>query len=103
MKLQWLPPAARALDREYDFLADRNPQAARRVFRRIVQATRQLADFPDSGRPGHVQGTRELVVPGLPYLIVYQVRANTIEILRVFHTARNWPETLQDGEEENRP
>jgi plasmid stabilization system protein ParE len=41
-----------------------------------------------------------LVVPGLPYLIVYRVRANTVEILRVFHTARNRPEILQDGEEE---
>ena len=92
MKIAWLPAAAQALDREYDYLAARNPQAARAVFARIVALVQRLADYPQSGRPGQIAGTRELVIPGLPYVAIYRVNAGQVEILRVFHTARDWPE-----------
>jgi toxin ParE1/3/4 len=49
---------------------------------------------PHMGRPGRVPGTRELVVSDLPYVIPYRVRGHTIQILRVFHTARKWPARL---------
>ncbi len=91
MKIVWLPAAATALDREYDYLAARNPQAARSVFARILAFVSRLGDFPQSGREGQCDGTRELVIPTLPYLIVYRVKADQVEILRVFHTARDWP------------
>ena len=94
MRVRWLPSAARALDAEYDYLAAKNPQAARQVFRRIVSATRRLGEFPHSGRVGQVEGTRELVVAGLPYLVVYQVSGEQVEILRVFHTSRDWPSAM---------
>jgi toxin ParE1/3/4 len=90
----WLPAAAQALDREFDDLATRNPQAARSVFARIVAVTRRLADVPHHGRPGQSNGTRELVIPGLPYLVMYRLNADQVEILRVFHTARDWPEPM---------
>jgi plasmid stabilization system protein ParE len=48
----------------------------------------QLRDFPAMGRPGRVAGTRELVIPGKPYVVPYRVKESVIEILRVFHTAR---------------
>ena len=44
------------------------------------------------GRPGRVPGTRELVVPGTRYLVPYRVTGDTLQILRVYHGARNWPE-----------
>ncbi len=44
------------------------------------------------GRAGRVPGTRELLIPGTPYIIPYRVRAGAVEILRVFHAARRWPE-----------
>ncbi len=100
MRVCWLPQAANALDEEFAFLARRNPDAARRVFQRIVLTTRRLSDFPASGRQGHVPDTRELVVSGLPYVIVYKVRANAVEILRVFHTARDWPAAFQNNHQE---
>jgi toxin ParE1/3/4 len=43
------------------------------------------------GRIGRRKGTRELVVAGLPYFVVYRLRASTIEVLRVIHGARDWP------------
>lgn len=90
MKVVWLPAAAYALDREYDYLAGKHPAAARTVFTRIVAVTRRLADFPYSGRQGQISGTRELIIPSLPYLVIYRVTADQVEILRVFHTARDW-------------
>ena len=63
------------------------------MVRRIVDlAERQLPPMPDSGRPGRLPKTRELVVAGSPYFIPYRVIGDTIEIIRVIHGARPWPE-----------
>jgi plasmid stabilization system protein ParE len=94
MRVQWLPTAAHALDADYDYLAAKNPQAARQVFRRIVSAARRLEEFPHSGRVGQVEGTRELVVAGLPYVLIYRVGSGAVEILCVFHTSRDWPSAI---------
>lgn len=53
-----------------------------------------LADHPNMGRPGRIAGTRELVVTRFPYILPYRVRGSTVEVLRVFHTARKWPDRL---------
>lgn len=95
MKLRWLRSGSESLRRQQAYIAADNPDAARRIGRRIRQAVLRLATFPYSGSLGSVPQTRELVVPGLPYLIVYRVREETVEILRVFHAARNWPPLLQ--------
>lgn len=97
MSAEWLNAATRSLRQIHARVAAENPPAARRVVKCIRQTVDRLADFPASGRPGQVEGTRELVVPGLPYLVVYRVRANTVEILRVFHTAMNWPEQMRNN------
>jgi toxin ParE1/3/4 len=88
MKLRWLSPALAQLDRIYEHMSQDSPAAARQVLVRIRRATLKLRSFPDSGRAGQVPGTRELVVTGLPYLIVYRVTSETVEILRVFHTSQ---------------
>jgi len=95
MKLQWLTSALTELDRIYDYIAEENPKAARQVFLRIQSATRQLSRFPETGRPGQMAGTRELIVHGLPYFIVYRVTATHAEIIRVLHTSRDWPPGMQ--------
>jgi toxin ParE1/3/4 len=51
-----------------------------------------LADQPQMGRPGRVSGTREFVVPRTSYIVPYRVRDNRIQVLRVYHGARRWPE-----------
>jgi toxin ParE1/3/4 len=50
--------------------------------------------MPDSGRIGRIDGTREAVVPRSPYIVVYQVSTETVEVLGVWHAAREWPEAL---------
>ena len=87
MNIRWLSTALAELDHIHERIARANPKAATQVFLRIRRATRQLAEFPMAGRLGHVEGTREVVVSNLPYLVVYRVTEDSVEILRVLHTA----------------
>jgi toxin ParE1/3/4 len=59
---------------------------------RIQNAVRLLAEMPRRGRPGRWPGTRELIVPRTSYIVPYRVAGDHIEILRVFHGARRWPQ-----------
>jgi plasmid stabilization system protein ParE len=67
------------------------PAAAKRMADRIREAVEYLVDYPNLGRPGRVEQTRELVVSGTPFLVIYRVREREIHILRVLHHARRWP------------
>jgi toxin ParE1/3/4 len=46
---------------------------------------------PDMGRRGHLEATREIVIPRLPYYAAYRVTENAVEVFAVIHTARSWP------------
>jgi toxin ParE1/3/4 len=62
-----------------------------RFIRELYEAPASLKSFPNRGRPGKKEGTRELVVPSLPYVIVYQVRTDSVHVVRVLHTSQDWP------------
>jgi len=63
--------------------------------RRILYSVEHLlSENPKLGSPGRVPGTRELVIPKTPYVIPCRVRGSTIEIARVYHSSRRWPEWL---------
>jgi plasmid stabilization system protein ParE len=72
-----------------------NLAAAARTAGRIESAAAPLPRFPNLGRQGDVPGTREMAVLGLPYVIVYRITVTPVEILRVFHTSRDWPAGMQ--------
>jgi toxin ParE1/3/4 len=91
VRVRWLRVALANLEAEADYIAKDNPAAAGRLVQRILHAVDLLAKNPAMGRPGRVSGTRELVVGDTPYIVPYRVRANAVEILRVFHAARKWP------------
>lgn len=92
MRLRWLRQALRNLDDEAAYVAADDPAAARRVVKRVLDATAQLEQQPGLGRPGRVPGTRELVVAHTRYIVPYRVRGQTVEVLRVFHTSRRLPD-----------
>ena len=58
---------------------------------KVEKAVQSLKKHPAMGRPGRVSGTRELVVADTPYIVPYRVRDDVVEVLRVFHAARQWP------------
>jgi toxin ParE1/3/4 len=94
VRVRWLRSALAKLIAETDYIAQDSPAAAARVETKIKHAVEKLRRFPALGRAGRVAGTRELVIPGTPYIIPYRARHDNIEILRVFHAARKWPEKM---------
>jgi predicted transcriptional regulator len=93
VRVRWLRKAIANLDAEAEYIARDSP-AAGRVAARVTHAIEGLRHHPSMGRPGRVPGTRELVVPGGPYVVPYRVRNDSVEILRIFHTSRKWPDKL---------
>lgn len=92
MKVRWFAAAAADLDQLHTYVAQDNPEAAGREVVRVLDAVGGLGAHPGKGRPGRVAGTRELVVP--PYIVAYRVKDGSVQVLRVLHAARMWPESL---------
>ncbi len=94
MTIHWMPLAEQDLEAAYDYVRQRSENAAQEVAARIFSAVGMLMRHPYAGREGRVRGTRELPVTRTPYVVVYRLRADEIQILSVLHGARRWPETF---------
>lgn len=95
MNIVWSPQAIVDLVALRAAISEDNPRAAQAVALRILALIENvLAHNPAAGRPGRVLGTRELVVTGTPYIVPYRIRSDTLEILRVYHGARRWPDAF---------
>lgn len=92
MRVRWLSRAAEDLEHIHEYIAQDNPEAAASEAGKVVEAVKRLGDYPASGRPGRVPGTRELVI--LRYIVAYRVKDGVVQILRILHAARKWPESL---------
>jgi toxin ParE1/3/4 len=93
MKVVWTRKASLHLRSAYDYWArESSASAADTMLDHIFSAVELLERFPETGRPGRIPGTRELVIVPTPFLIAYRVRKGNIEILSLFHGARKWPE-----------
>ncbi len=88
MTIVWSRAALRDLNAIAAYLAERNPDQVAKVIARITAVVARYSRFPNLGRPGPSQGTREIVVPGQPYIVVYRVRGEVFEVLSVRHTSR---------------
>ena len=93
MKPVWLATARRSRASRIAYVAERNPQAALDMANGIRASTDQLTNHARIGRPGRVPGTRELVVPRTPYIVIYDVEDDTVRVIHVMHTAKRWPPT----------
>ena len=91
MNIVWSPRAIEHLKHLRAYIAQDNPKAANRVAAALLDAVERLAELPNLGRPGRVAGTRELVVPGTPYVIPYKLQGDRLEIIAVFHGRQKWP------------
>jgi toxin ParE1/3/4 len=94
LKVVVSPQAKQDLEEIFDYILEENPVMAQVVLDRLRVAIVRLAEMPQMGRAGRVAGTRELVIPKTPFLIPYQVTGRTLEILRVYHGARQWPDSF---------
>ncbi|MCK5231246.1 MAG: type II toxin-antitoxin system RelE/ParE family toxin [Desulfobulbaceae bacterium] len=94
MKIRWLDLANKDLDNIEAYISKDSPSAAIRVVLRIIEAVEILPKHPGAGRPGRVEGTKELVISNTPYIVPYRLKNGTVEVLRVFHHAKKWPNTF---------
>ena len=91
MRVRWLKKAIVNLDAEADYIARENKAAAADMFLYVKTKVEALSEFPSSGRPGRVPGTRELVVDRHLFVVPYRVVGDELHVLRVFHTRRKLP------------
>lgn len=94
MRIEWSPFALADRDAIFDYIEAESPRAAVVIDDRIRRHVGQLRRFPESGRPGRIEGTRELVIDRTPYIAAYQILGDKVRILRVLHAARLWPEEM---------
>jgi toxin ParE1/3/4 len=90
MRIRWTAPAADDLESIKNYLHQNYPQFAEPTVRAIYQRIRVLRASPNRGRPGHIHDTRELVLSPLPYVVVYAVTDQAVEILHIHHGAQDW-------------
>ena len=94
MIVEWSVLARQDLHAIFDYILEDNPIAALGVLEAIEAAVSSLSNHPGMGRLGRVEATRELVISGLPYIVAYEIRRGRVIILRVLHSARQWPDNL---------
>ena len=91
MRLRWTTPATQDLYNIVLHIQRENRDAAAKVAQILYDGCGKLEDFPRRGRKGRIEGTRELVFAGLPYIVVYRIQDQNLEILRIYHGAQDWP------------
>jgi toxin ParE1/3/4 len=91
MHLEWTLKAIDDLQKAGEYIALDNRKAAQRMAERVQEAVEYLIDHPNIGRPGRLSSTREFVISGTPFIVVYWVRGGAVQILRLLHHARKWP------------
>jgi addiction module RelE/StbE family toxin len=94
MKIRWSPTAIADLESIHDFITKDSPAAASRIANRIKDSVNRLANFPLSGRPGRVPGTRDLVIPETSYLAAYTIQGNEVRIAALLHGKQLWPDSF---------
>ena len=94
MRIVWSRRAIRHLTNVRDYIAQDSPESAAGVATKILESVERLTKHPNLGRPGRIAGTRELVIPGLPYVIPYRIHRNRVDLIAVFHGRQRWPDVL---------
>jgi len=91
MRLRWTEAAADDLEHIAGYLLTHAPSRAQDLVRAVYDAPSGLLTFPNRGRQGKKEGTRELVLSPLPYIVVYKILGDTIFVVRILHGAQKWP------------
>jgi addiction module RelE/StbE family toxin len=97
VQLKWTDLALADLDLTEDYITENNSQTvAINVVLNVINTSELiLSDHPAAGRIGRVKATRELVIDGIPFIVIYRhvQSINQIQILRVLHDAQQWPKS----------
>jgi toxin ParE1/3/4 len=91
MQIKWLRRALRNLEQAHNYILQENPEAAKELILKIQTTASQLENYPFMGKPGRVEDTRELVIHNTSYIVIYRIKEELVEILRVLHTSKRYP------------
>ena len=91
MRIRWTLAAAADLENIKDYLDENHPHLAQPTVLKLYEGVRSLKTMPHRGRAGREEGTRELVFTALPYIAVYRVKHEAVEVLRIYHGAQDRP------------
>jgi len=94
VKIRWTAVAADDLKSVHEYLSEHAPGRADAIINRILSSIDVLEQYPNLGRKGRLEGTRELAITGTPFIVFYRLQENQIEILGVLRAARKWPDAL---------
>jgi toxin ParE1/3/4 len=100
MRLEWSVSARADRDAIFDYIEADSPRSAVVVDQRIQEHVENLMQFPELGRLGRIEGTRELVIHGTSYIAAYRVVGEVLRVLRVLHGAREWPMEVHEQRKE---
>ena len=79
------------------FASIEDRETGQEIVDKLFASTNILESFPFSGKQGRIEGTRELVIPKLPYILIYRIiSSDVVEIARVFHTSKSFPGSLTE-------
>ena len=90
-ELRWAEEAGADLENITNYLFQHTPERAAELVREVYSAPAGLLMFPHRGRAGRKEGTRELVLSPLPWIVVYRITGESIYVLRILHGAQKWP------------
>jgi plasmid stabilization system protein ParE len=92
MRVRWTATAAGDLTSICDYTQEQHgPEGARKLALRIYESAASLSQFPYRGRKGRKSGTRELIFSVIPFLAVYRIPRDVVEIVRILRGAQRWP------------
>jgi len=94
VKIRWTAVAADDLKSVHEYLSERAPTQADGMVDRILAGIDVLEQYPNLGRQGRLEGTRELVITGTPFIVIYRLRESQLEVLGILHAARKWPDAI---------
>lgn len=92
MNVIWSALAVRHLQQVMNYIVDDSPRGAQTVRRRILATVSRIGLMPLSGREGRIHETREAIVPDTSYIVIYRVQEQGVEIIGLWHAAREWPD-----------
>jgi len=94
VKIRWSPTAISDIEEIRDYIATDDPRTAQKISVMIRTSVGGLSSFPMLGCIGRVAGTRELVIPGTPFIAAYRVDEDEVVISKVLRGRRSWPKSL---------
>jgi len=91
LTVRWTRVALADLENAFEFISADQPTAAAATIATVHSCLEQIKAFPEAGRPGRVRGTRELLANSTPYIIIYRIKDDCLDVLAVLHSSRKWP------------